>query len=171
MVNRQVCIQRTRNGGMGMPDLVIHWLVEIFAYLDRSLSGDTTWRQNASRFFPSLKSNPKAEGRRKPRGEAPFVQECCTALRNLSGSSDLSRPRKELYRELVVGSASDPLNEQRGRTAEEVRSIWNWVPGLGFLNNSEFSLTWRLSRNLELQSRPGRHARLYSPLKWFGRNG
>ena len=28
--------------------------------------------------------------------------------------SDLSWPRKELYRELVVGSSSDPLSERRG---------------------------------------------------------
>ena len=26
MVRRQVCIQRTRNGGLGMPDLESHWL-------------------------------------------------------------------------------------------------------------------------------------------------
>ena len=26
-------------------------------------------------------------------------------------------------------------------------SQWNWAPGSGFLNNSEFSLTWRLARN------------------------
>ena len=42
MVHRQVCIQRTRNGGLGMPDLESHWLAERLAYLDRSLtpSGD-----------------------------------------------------------------------------------------------------------------------------------
>ena len=79
--------------------------------------------------------------------EALFVRECRKALRNLLGSSDLSWPRKELYRELVVGSASDPLSEQHGWTAEEIRSHWNWAPGSSFLNNSEFSLTWRLVRN------------------------
>ena len=47
----------------------------------------------------------------------------------------------------MVGSASDPLSERRGWTAEEVCSRWNWAPGSGFLNNSEFSLTWRLARN------------------------
>ena len=47
----------------------------------------------------------------------------------------------------MVGSASDPLSERHGWTADEVRSHWNWAPGLGFLNNSEFSLTWRLARN------------------------
>ena len=92
-------------------------------------------------------------------GEAPFVPECRTALRNLSGSSDFSRPRKELYRELVVGSTSDPLSERRSWTAEEVRSYWNWALGLGFLNNSEFSLTWKLAQNalplLDLNFRVG----------------
>ena len=58
-----------------------------------------------------------------------------------SGSSDLSRPGKVLYRELVVGSASDPFRERHGWMTEEVRSHWNWAPGSDFLNNSEFSLT------------------------------
>ena len=148
MVCRQVCIiRRTRNGGLGMPDLESHWLAERLAYLGRSLTGDAVRRLKASRTFPRLKSDPKAEGRCKPLGEALFVRECRTALRNLRGPSDLSWTRKELYRELVVGSASDPLSERRGWTTEEIRSHWNWVPGLSFLNNSEFSLTWRLVRN------------------------
>ena len=129
MVRRQVCIQRTRNGGLGMPDLESHWLAERLAYLGRSLTGDSVWRRKASRTFPRLKSDPKAEGRRRPLGEALFFSECRKALRNLLGSSDLSRPRKELYRGLVVGSASDPLSERRGWTAEEIRSHWNWAPG------------------------------------------
>ena len=147
MVRRQVCIQRTRNGGLGMPDLESHWLAERLAYLGRVLTGTAVWRLKASRTFPRLKSDPKAEGRRRPLGETLFVRECRTALRNLLGSSDLSWPRKELYRELVVGSASDPLSERHGWTTEEIRSHWNWAPGSSFLNNSEFSLTWRLVRN------------------------
>ena len=130
-----------------MPDLKSHWLAERLAYLGRSLSGDAVWRRKASRIFPRLQSDPKAESRRKAMGETPFVRECCKAIRNLTGSSDLSQSRKELYRELVVGSASDPLIERHGWTAEEVRSHWNWVPGSGFLNNSKFSLTRRLARN------------------------
>ena len=47
----------------------------------------------------------------------------------------------------MVGSVSDPLSERRGWTAEEIRSHWNWAPGSSFLNNSEFSFTWRLARN------------------------
>ena len=147
MVRRQVCIQRTRNGGLSMPDLESHWLAERLTYLGRSLTGDAVWTLKASRTFPRLKSNPKAEGRRKPLGEALFVRECRTTLRNLVRSSDLSRPRKELYRELVVGSASDPLRGRHGWTTEEIRSHWNWAPGSSFLNSSEFSLTWRLVRN------------------------
>ena len=76
MVRRQVCIQRTRNWGLGMPDLESHWLAERLAYLGRSLTGDSVWRRNASRTFPRLKSDPKAEGRRRPLGEALFVREC-----------------------------------------------------------------------------------------------
>ena len=40
----------------------------------------------------------------------------------LSGSSDRSRPRKELYWELEVGSASEPLVERLGWSLEEIRS-------------------------------------------------
>ena len=65
---------------------------------------------------------PLAEGRHKPWGEARFVCECRKALGNFSGSSDLFRSRKELYQELVVGSASDPLVERLGWSLEEVRS-------------------------------------------------
>ena len=79
-------------------------------------------------------------------GKTVFVCEFRKALRNLLGSSDLSRPRKELYQELVVGSASDSLSERRGWTAE-IRSHWIWAPGSSLLNDSEFSLTWRLVRN------------------------
>ena len=114
MVPRQVCIQRTRNGGLSMPYPVSHWLAERLAYLGRSLTGDAVWRRKASRIFPRLNSDSKAEGRRRPLGEALIVRECRKALRNLLGSSDLSWPWKELYRELVVGCASDPLSGRRG---------------------------------------------------------
>ena len=96
--------------------------------------------------FPRLRSNPKAGGRLRPRDEAPFVSECCRAIRNLPLSSELSRSCKELYRGLVVGSASDPLVKRLCWSVEEIRSQWNWAPGSGYLNN-EFSLTWRLARN------------------------
>ena len=105
------------------------------------------WRRKANRTFPRLNSDPKAEGRNRPLGEALFVRECRKALRNLLVSSDLSWPRKELYRELGMGSTSDPLSERHGWTTEEIRSHWNWAPRSSFLNNSEFSLTWRLVRN------------------------
>ncbi len=48
--------------------------------------------QKAGNTFLRLKSDPKAEGRHKQRGETPLVLECRKALRNLPGSSDLSRP-------------------------------------------------------------------------------
>ena len=76
MVRRQVCIERTHNGGLGMPDLESHWLAERLAYLGRSLMGDAAWRGKVSGTFPRLKSDPKAEGRRKPMGATPFLLEC-----------------------------------------------------------------------------------------------
>ena len=97
--------------------------------------------------FPHLRSNPEAEGPRKPRDEAPFVHEYHRAIQNLPLSSDLSRSRKELYRGLLVGSISDPLVKRLGWSLEEICSQWNWAPGSSFLNNSKFSLTWRLARN------------------------
>ena len=145
MVRRQVCCQRPRDGGLGMPDLESHWLAERLAYLGRSLMTGRVWSLKVRQAFPRLRVNPKAEGRRKPRGEPPFVIECRKALRNLPRSSDLFRPRKELYRGLVLGSALDPLMVRLSWSAEEARSHWNWVPGSGFLDNSEFSLTWWLA--------------------------
>ena len=47
----------------------------------------------------------------------------------------------------MLVSASDPLSERRGWTTEEISSHWECAPGSSFLNNSEFSLTWRLVRN------------------------
>ena len=80
MVRRQVCIQRTRNGDLGMHDLKSHWLAERLAYLGGSLTGDAMRRQKASRTFPRFQSDPKAEDRREPMGETPFVRECQAAL-------------------------------------------------------------------------------------------
>ena len=57
-------------GGLGMPDLESHWLAERLAYLGRVLTGDSVWRRKASRTFPRLNSDPKAEGRRRPLGRS-----------------------------------------------------------------------------------------------------
>ena len=146
LVCRQVCYQRSRDGGLGMPDLVSHRLAERLAYLGRSLTTAAVWSLKVRVAFPDLGLCPSVEGRHRPRDEPPFVIECRRALRNFPRSSDLSWTRKELYRGLVVGSALDPLVERLGWSAEEIRSQWNWAPGSVFLNN-EFSLTWRLARN------------------------
>ena len=124
-----------------------YWLPESLAYLGRSLLGDAVWRRKTSRTFPRLMSNPKAKGRHTAMSETSFVRECRSALCKFPGSGDLSQPRKEPYWELEVGSASDSLSERHGWTAEEVRFHRNWAPGSGFLNNSEFLLTWLLARN------------------------
>ena len=98
MVCRQVCCQHPRNGSQGMPDLENHWFTERLAYLGRSLLTGAVWRRKARDTFPRLKSGPKAEGQRKPRGKAPFARECHKALCNFPGSSEISRSGKELYR-------------------------------------------------------------------------
>ena len=112
--------------------------------------------------FLALKSDPKAKSQRKPMGEALFVRKSRQALRYLPWPSDLSRLRKELYLDLVVGSVSDPLGDRIDWSMQEVCSRWNWVPGSVFLNNFRFALTWKLSQNAlaDLEGRPGRNARL-----------
>ena len=130
-----------------MPDLKSYWLAERLAYLGWSLMKDTVWGHKVRDVFPRLKSNLKAEARRRPGNETPVVRECRRALHKLPWSSDLSQSRKEQYRELVEGSAADPLEKRLGWSFEEIRSQWNWTPGTSILNNSEFSLTWRLARN------------------------
>ena len=96
--------------------------------------------------FPRLKSNPKAEDCRRLKDEVLFARECREALRKLPGSSDLSRSRKELYRDLVVGSTSDPLVERLRWSLRKICSQWNWAPGSSFLNN------WQFARNALLFS-------------------
>ena len=107
----------------------------------RSLTEDTVWRHKVRGPFRRRKSN------RRPGNETPFDGECRRALHKLPRSSDLSKSRKELYRELMVGSAVDPLEKRLGWSFEEICSQWNWASGTSILNNSEFSLTWRLARN------------------------
>ena len=87
------------------------------------------WGQKVRAVFLRLKSNTKADGRRRPRDEVPFSCECREVPRKLPGSSNLFRFRKELHRELVVGSASDPMMERLCWSQEEIRSQWNWAPG------------------------------------------
>ena len=147
LVFRKVCCQRPREWGLRMPDLESHWLAERLVYLGRSLTKKTVWGHKVRDVFPHLRSNPNAEGRRMPRDETRFSIECRKALCSLPRSSDLSWPRKKLYRGLVEGSVSDPLEKRLGWSLLEIRSQWNWAPGSSFLNNSEFSLTWRLAWN------------------------
>ena len=122
MVHRQVCCQHPWNGDLGIPDFESHWLIERLAYLGRSLLRDTVWGQKVRDIFPRLKSNPKAKGCCKPRDEASFICKCRITLHNLPGSSDLSPHQKELYRDLKVGSASDPLVERLSWLLGEIHS-------------------------------------------------
>ena len=55
------------------------------------------------------------------RDRQTFVCECCWALHKPPRSSDLSQSRKELYQELVAGSASDPLVKRLDWSLEEIR--------------------------------------------------
>ena len=99
MVCGHICCQRPRNEGLGMPDLESHWLAERLAYLGRSLSRNMVWGQKMIDVFSRLESDTEAEGRRIPKGAAPFTRDCRKPLRKFPRSSDLSRSQKELYRE------------------------------------------------------------------------
>ena len=90
-----------------MPDLESHWLAEKLAFLGRSLSGGVMWARRVWVAVPRLAANLKAEDRR----EVLFLFECRKVLRKLLR---LFQSRKELYRELVVGTVSDPLVERLG---------------------------------------------------------
>ena len=147
LVSRQVCCQRPREGRIGMPDLESHQLAERLAYQGQSLTKKTVWGHKVRDVFPRLRSNPGAEGRRRPRDDTRFSIECQGALRSLLRSCDLSWSRKKLYRGLVESSISDHLEKRLGWSLWEIPSQLNWGPGSRFLNNSEFSLTWRLARN------------------------
>ena len=130
IVRREVYCQRPRNWGSryawsGEP--LVHWKTDLFGSI--TVEG----------LCVEAKSDPKSEGRRKLRGEAQFVCEYRKALRKFPGSSGLSRSQKELYRDLVVGSVSDPLVDRLGWLI--VCSHKNWAPDSGF------SLTWRLAQN------------------------
>ena len=129
-----------------MPHMASHKNAERLAFLNRSLTEVPVWEGSVREAFPKLDRNPKAERRRKPR-ETPFLRECRQALRKFPRSSDLSQPRKALYRELVVGAECDPIRMRNDLSEEEYLPLWNWAPGTDYLTNGEFSLTWRLIRN------------------------
>ena len=175
MVCRQVCCQHLSNGGLGMPDLENHWFAERLAYLGWSLSTDMMWRWNARNTFLCLKSDSKAESRRKPKGEALFTREYCKALRNLPGSSDFSQSQKELYQELVMGSASDPVMDRLGWLMVEVLAL---ELGTRFGLLEQFQALANLAActecitlfRLEFQSMPGRHVPLSLLQQWLRRN-
>ena len=106
LVRRQVCYQRPRDGGLGMPDLESHRLAERLAYLGRSLTTDAVWSLKVRVTFPDLGLCPSAEGPRRSKDEPPFVIEGRRALRNLPRSSDLSWTRKRVSDEFRLGSSS-----------------------------------------------------------------
>ena len=144
MVCGHLCCQRPHNGGLRMLDLKSHYLTEKLAFLGRSLMDKAVRGRKVEVAFPNLKSNPKAKCCRRQRGETLYLTECRKAIRRLPESSDISRSWKELYRALVKGFTSDPLEERFDWSLEKIPSQWNGAPGSGFLNNS---LTWWLAWN------------------------
>lgn len=61
------------------------------------------------------------------------LSECRAALRVIPRSTDLSRPRRVLYDELVEGVVKDPLCGLFGLSLAELRSFWSWAPAVNYL--------------------------------------
>lgn len=61
---------------------------------------------------------------RKPQDQSSFLLECWLALRVISLSSDLFRPWKVFYHELVDGVTKDPLRDQLGLSVDKCRYLY-----------------------------------------------
>ena len=143
-------------GGLGMPDLESHWLAEKLAHARTRCEGE----KGVGLFLASSQTQrPKVDVGRwaQHRLSANAVRFFVT----FPGPVTVNSPRKN-----CIGNwwwAPLRTRERHGWTTEKVRSYWNWVPGSGFLNNSEFSLNWQLAR---------KHVDwLRSLQQWLGRNG
>ena len=148
--NRATCHQRLIHGGLGMPSVQAHLDAARLAFLAKASNEDheTLWGQKVGALFPRLYTHPGVESRRRPRYESEFLRECRLALGRMPAFCDLSTPRRILYHRLVEGSANDNLEKRLGYWKPEIYCHWSWAPGAGYLDNSEFSLTWRVARNL-----------------------
>ena len=138
----QVCFQRHCNGSLPIPDLAYPKAGVPVSISDKGFSVEKI--RDA---FSKLNSQLEAEERHKPWVEALYLRESRRALRELPRSSDISRPRKILYRAVVEESASDSLEEWLSFSLEEIHSQWSWAQWLSYLNNPEFSLIWRSAQN------------------------
>ena len=146
--SRDICHQRLIHGGLGTPSIQSHLDACRLAFLGRATNEhhETFWGQRVGALFPRLYTHPGVESRRRPR-ESRFHRECRLALARMPRSSDLLTPRQELYHGLVEGSVSDTKKDRLGRTKHEIRLFWSWAPGSDYLDNSEFSLTWKVAHN------------------------
>ena len=139
--SRQVYCQHPCNRYLRMLYLARHWFVDKLAFLSGSLTGDTVWGRKVRATLPNLKSRSEVESRCKPKREAPYFRKYKNAL------CKLSRPRKVLYRVLVEGAVSDPLEKRLKVLLEEIRLHWNSVPEMSYLINSDFSIIWPVAQN------------------------
>ena len=90
------------------------WLAKRLAFLRRR--GDVRLRWLFSTWSPTL----EAESRRRPKGKAPYFREC----HRLPRFNDLFWHRKLLYRELVEGFDSDPLEMRLDLSLELGARVW-----------------------------------------------
>ena len=123
VVRRQVCCQHPRNGDLDMPYLENHWFAERLASPGWSLSTDAVWRRKASDSFLRLKSDPKAEDRRKLRGEALFSEDAVRLFATFLGPVTFLGLERS-FQELVVDSAGRWGKFAHIRIGRQIRATW-----------------------------------------------
>lgn len=92
--------------GLGMPHMVSHRHASSLAFLCRALTEYSILEWGGRDAFPSLIITPllsRTERHRKPRNQSRFPIVCRAACGDIARSSDLSQPKRLLYRLLVVG--------------------------------------------------------------------
>lgn len=95
-----------------------------------------------------LHSGGECKRHRNPRNQSRFLQGSQATLRGIPRSSENLRPRRLFYRDLVEGIATLwPLWPARF-VGIKVTIFMILLLAVYYLKNSEFSLTWKLIRNM-----------------------
>ena len=152
--------------GLGMPDLENHWFAERLAYLGQTLSMDMMWRRKQVIPFLNLSQTPKlkvdislgAKHRLSMNAVRPFAifQDPVTFL-------SLKRSCIRISWHALLWFLSWISSAGRWRRFACI--------GIGCQVWASWKTEFLLTLQLDLQSGPGRHARLSSLWQWLRGNG
>lgn len=134
-----------------MQHLVSHQYASWLVFPRRALTEYSLWVRNVRNTFLGVTITPpisQVECCHKHWNKFEFFTMYQKALLATPQSTDLSRPRKTLYQELVEGVELDLLCGQLSLLVTELHSFWFWTPVVDYLSNLEFSLTWWLIQNV-----------------------